>query len=179
MHQLLRFARVLDVVSEQCARLAAWFVLVSCLISAAVAFARYGLSVGSNAFVEIQWYLFAAIVMLGASFVLKVNEHVRVDIFYGRLSPERKVMVDIFGLAVFLLPTTIVMTWLSWKFFQASWAVAETSPNPGGLLRWPAKFLLPLGFALLTLQGLAELIKRVAHRLGVVSIGTEYEKPLQ
>lgn len=179
MTRLLRFARVLDAVSERCARLAAWLVLVACLISAAVAFVRYGLSAGSNAFVEIQWYLFAAMVMLGAPFVLRENEHVRVDIFYGRLPPERRVMVDIFGLVAFLLPATIVMTWLSWKFFHASWAVDETSPNPGGLLRWPAKFLLPLGFGLLTLQGLAELIKRVAHLTGLVSLGTDYEKPMQ
>jgi TRAP-type mannitol/chloroaromatic compound transport system permease small subunit len=163
-------------------RLADWLVLLACLISAGNAFARYGFSSGSNAWLEVQWYLFAAVVMLGASYTLFRNEHVRVDLFYGWMSDRGRLYVDIFGFIVFLLPAMILLTWMTWPFFMDSFLRNEGSASPGGLLRWPAKLLLPLGFLLLVLQGLSELIKRIALLRGPVegvAVVTEYQRPEQ
>lgn len=179
MKPWLAFATLVDQLTLRFAQLATWLVLITCLISATVAFARYGLSIGSNAFLEIQWYLFGALVMLGAPFVLKVNEHVRVDILYGRLSNRGKATLDLLGFIFFLLPTTVLLMWLGWKFFHLSWVGNEMSSNPGGLVRWPAKVVQPLGFALLTLQGLAEIIKRVAYLRGELQMDAHYERPVQ
>lgn len=179
MKSLLRIAGAIDALSTACARIGTWLVLISCLICAGVAGLRYGLNLGSNAWLEIQWYLFAAMVMLGGPYVLKVNEHVRVDIFYGRLDDRNRARLDLAGLVVFLLPTTLLLGWLSWHFFQVAWQLDEGSPNPGGLARWPVKLLLPAGFALLTLQGLAEIVKRIGHLRGAYRVDTGYEKPLQ
>jgi TRAP-type mannitol/chloroaromatic compound transport system permease small subunit len=167
MGPLLAFSRVVDSVNARFGRLADWCVLLACAVSAGNAFLRYGFSLGSNAWLEAQWYLFAAVVMLGGSYTLFRNEHVRVDVLYGTLSERRRIWVDVIGIGLFLLPAMALLTWMTWPFFLDSWARGETSSSPGGLIRWPAKILMPLGFALITLQGVSELIKRVALLRGI------------
>jgi TRAP-type mannitol/chloroaromatic compound transport system permease small subunit len=202
MNALLSLARRIDRLNDRFGTLAAWAVLLSCFISAANAIVRYGLDYSSNAFLEIQWYLFAACVMLGASQVLRLNEHVRVDLVYSRLGGRGKVFVDLFGLVVFLLPVMAYMAWLSWGLFvvklstgmSAADSVAslgfmgyvaklftsgELSSNSGGLIRWPVMLVLPLGFGLVTLQGLAEVVKRAAWLAHRYDMDTHYERPLQ
>ncbi len=159
--------------------MAAWCVLLAVLVSASNATVRYGLSIGSNAWLELQWYLFAAIVLLGASNTLRLNAHVRVDLLYNRLSPRRQVWLDLVCLALFLLPASVLLTGMSWTVFIESWRIDEISSNAGGLLRWPVKLLLPLGFGLLTLQGLAEMARRVAMLAGSIPLSTQYERPVQ
>lgn len=169
----------MDWVSAQLGKLAAWAVLLAALISAGNAFSRYGLDLSSNAWLEIQWYLFAAIVMLGAPIVLKLNEHVRVDIIYGNLGPKGPVYIDIFGLLFFLLPVMGLLTWLTFPFFMNMLRTGEMSGNIGGLIRWPAALLMPVGFGAMFLQGVAEIIKRIAHLSGTIQMDTHYEKPVQ
>ncbi len=179
MSLLLRLAAGIDWLSRRFGQLAAWTVLLSALISAGNAFVRYGVDWSSNALLEIQWYLFAWMVMLGAPYVLLVNEHVRVDLFYGKLRGRQPVWVDIFGLLAFLLPVMGYLAWLSFPYFLQTLRTGEMSQSIGGLIRWPATLAMPLGFAVVWLQGLAELIKRVAYLQGLHEMDTHYEKPLQ
>ena len=179
MKSLLAFSRVVDAFNERLSYVTNWLVLLSCLISAGNAFSRYAFSISSNAWLEIQWYMFAAMVMLGTSFTLKKNEHVRVDIVFSNLSTRRQIGVDIFGGVLFQMPATLIMAYLSWPIFYNSWAEGEISSNAGGLVRWPVKFLIPLGFALLSLQGISELIKRFAMLTGHMKADLHYERPLQ
>jgi TRAP-type mannitol/chloroaromatic compound transport system permease small subunit len=176
---LLAISRGIDAVNDRLGVLASWLVIAACLISAANAMSRYAFDLSSNAWLEIQWYLFAAIVMFGASYTLKVNEHVRVDIVYTHLSERGKLWLDMLGTAIFLVPSMLVIAWYSWPFFMQSWAINEMSGNAGGLLRWPVKFLVPLGFFLVALQGISEIIKRAASLLGTARYETHYERPLQ
>ena len=182
MKPLLAFSRMVDSVNALFGRAADWMTLLACAISAGNATVRYGLSYSSNAWLEVQWYLFAGMVMLGASYTLFRNEHVRVDILYGSFGPRARLWVDILGIIVFLLPAMILLTWMTWPFFLDSFIRNEGSPNAGGLLRWPVKILLPIGFLLLTLQGLSELIKRIALLRGVrpdAEVVVEYHRPEQ
>lgn len=179
MQAMLRIARLIDRLNDGAGRIAVWCVLLSCLISAGNASIRYTFSWSSNAWLEIQWYLFAYLVMLGAAQTLRRNEHVRVDVLYGRYGPRTKAWVDLLGLMVFLLPVTVLLAWMSWPLFRDAWVSGEYSGNAGGLIRWPAKLALPLGFALLTLQGLGEIVKRVGYLRGVHQMDTQYERPLQ
>jgi TRAP-type mannitol/chloroaromatic compound transport system permease small subunit len=165
--------------NERFGRIAEWCVLLACLISAGNAFVRYGFSYSSNAWLEIQWYMFAAMFMLGAPYTLKRNEHVRVDVIYGNLSPRMKLWIDLLGTILFLMPAVLIMGWMSWPLFYDSLLSGETSSNAGGLIRWPVKLLLPLGFGLLALQGLSEIIKRIAVLSGQAGEITGYEKPVQ
>jgi len=179
MKKLLAFSRGVDYVNAKIGWIADWLVLLSCLISAGNAFSRYAFGISSNAWLEIQWYMFAAMVMLGASYTLQRNEHVRVDIVYANVSTRRQIGIDVFGFVLFMLPATVIMTYLSWPIFHNSWALGEVSSNAGGLIRWPVKIFLPIGFALLTLQGISELIKRVAMLRGDMKADLHYERPLQ
>ncbi len=179
MTGLLQLARGMDWVSTKLSKVAGWAVLAAALISAGNALVRYGLDMSSNAWLEIQWYLFGTTVMLGAPVVLKLNEHVRVDIIYGKLRGRGPVFVDLFGLVFFLLPVMGLLTWLTWPFFWNMFVTKEMSGNIGGLIRWPAALLLPLGFGAVFLQGMAEIIKRVAYLTGHLQISTHYEKPVQ
>ena len=179
MAGLLKLALGMDWVSEKFGVLASWTVLFAAMISAANAFVRYGFDWSSNSFIEIQWYLFAYMVMVGAPIVLKLNEHVRVDLIYGKLKGNGPVYVDLFGLTVFLLPVVTLLLYLSWSYFTNTLMSGEMSQNAGGLIRWPAVMALPLGFAMMLLQGLAEIIKRVAYLQGKFQMDTHYEKPLQ
>lgn len=179
MSKLLKFALGVDKISQQFGHVAAFTVLAAALISAGNAFIRYGFDVSSNGWLEIQWYLFAATVMLGAPLVLKLNEHVRVDIFYGQLKGKGPVYIDLLGLILFLLPVMVTLTYLSFPLFLKMLVTNEMSSNAGGLIRWPAMLLLPLGFAWMFLQGLSEIIKRVAYLQGKFEMDTHYEKPVQ
>ena len=179
MQGLLRLSRAIDYVNDQFGVVANWLVLFACLISAGNAFSRYAFGISSNAWLEIQWYMFGALVMLGASYTLKKNEHVRVDIVYSNLSTRKQIQVDIFGGILFLLPAALILTYLSWPVFHNSWVEGEYSGNAGGLIRWPIKIFLPIGFALLSLQGFSELIKRFAMLTGHMKADLHYERPLQ
>ncbi len=179
MAALLKFALAIDWTSERVGRFASIAVLLTALISAGNAFVRYLFDISSNGWLEIQWYLFAGIVMLGAPVVLKLNEHVRVDLIYGKLRGNRPVYIDLFGLVFFLLPATLLLTYLSWPLLVKMFLTHEMSNNAGGLVRWPAMLMLPLGFALLTLQGVSEIIKRVCYLKGIYQMDTHYEKPVQ
>ena len=179
MQILLAFSRAVDKMNAFFGQVATWLILIACLISAGNASSRYVFSASSNAWLEIQWYLFSAIFLLGASYTLKVNEHVRVDVIYSIISDRARLWIDAVGMAIFLLPATALLAYMNWPFFVESWSIQEGSSNAGGLIRWPVKLLPPIGFALLTLQGVSELIKRVAALAGVVHIDVKYEKPLQ
>ncbi len=147
--------------------------------SAANAMIRYAFDLSSNAWLELQWYLFAVVVMFGASYTLQKNEHVRVDVFFMQLSPKQQAWVDIIGGVLFLLPACAVIGYYSWPFFLDSWMRNETSTNAGGLIRWPVKFIVPLGFFLLFMQGLSEIIKRIAVLEGLKVELAAYERPDQ
>ncbi len=179
MKSLLTLAHAVDRLNDGFGRVAEWAVIGSCFISAGNALVRYGFNVGSNAWLEIQWYLFAAAVMFGASQVLRVNEHVRVDLAYARYSTHTKVLVDLFGLIVFLLPVMVAMIYFSWPLFLDKFHSGEMSQSAGGLIRWPVVLTIPLGFALLLLQGLSEIVKRVAWLGHQYEMDTHYERPLQ
>ncbi|HQS14840.1 TRAP transporter small permease subunit [Reyranella sp.] len=181
MRLLLSFSTLIDAFNEKIGNVCNWLVLLACVVSAGNAMVRYAYDTSSNAWLEIQWYMFAVIVMFGASYTMKRNEHVRVDLVYMNLSRRGQLWVDILGTLVFLLPTCTILAWLSWPFFMQSFNVYEHSSNAGGLLRWPIKLVLPVGFALVALQGLSELIKRVAFLNGyaVDSLEAHYERPTQ
>jgi TRAP-type mannitol/chloroaromatic compound transport system permease small subunit len=179
MNGLLKFANGMDYLSEKFGSLAAWAVLLAAMISAANAFVRYGFDWSSNSFLEIQWYMFGWMVMVGAPLVLKLNEHVRVDLIYGKLKGNRPVYVDIFGLVFFLLPVMGMMAYMCWPYFVKVLVTSEMSQNAGGLIRWPVILCLPVGFGMVFLQGLAEIVKRVAYLQGKYEMDTHYEKPLQ
>lgn len=179
MALLLKFALGMDWISEKFSILASWAVLLAALISAGNAFVRYGADWSSNSLMEIQWYLFAYTVMIGAPLVLKLNEHVRVDLIYVKLEGNGPVYVDLFGLIVFLVPVITLLTGLSWGFFANTFISGEMSQNAGGLIRWPVVLAMPLGFGLLLIQGFAEIIKRIAYLQGRFQMDTHYEKPLQ
>lgn len=179
MQALLRLAGTIDGVSRFFGWIAAWMVLLSCLISAGNAASRYLFSLSSNAWLEIQWQMFSAMFLLGAPWVLKLNEHVRVDLFYGSAAPRTKLWIDVFGIIFFLIPSMAAMGYASWIFFLPSFQGAEHSSNAGGLLLWPVKLLMPIGFGLVLLQGLAELVKRIAALRGIGVQTLEYERPLQ
>jgi TRAP-type mannitol/chloroaromatic compound transport system permease small subunit len=179
MQALLRFSTLVDWLNEKIGLIANWLVLLACVISAGNALIRYGFNMSSNAWLEIQWYLFAGMVMLGAAYTLKENEHVRVDILYIRYSDRTRLWLDLVGGIVFLLPMTIIIGWFSWPMVANSYAISETSNNPGGLLRWPVRLMLPVGFLLLSLQGVSEIIKRAAALTGHLNLDARYERPLQ
>ena len=179
MSSLLKFSLAIDWISERVGRVAALAVLLTALISAGNAFVRYLFDISSNGWLEIQWYLFAGIVMLGAPIVLKLNEHVRVDLIYGRLKGHRPGYVDLFGLIFFLMPVMLLLTWLSWPLLVKMFVMHEMSNNAGGLVRWPAMLMLPLGFGLMCLQGFSEIVKRICYLKGMYEMDTHYEKPVQ
>ncbi|RTM01040.1 TRAP transporter small permease subunit [Ancylobacter aquaticus] len=179
MGGLLAFSRVIDGLNERFGRIADYCVLFACLVSAGNATVRYLFSYSTNGLLEVQWYLFGAVVLLGAPYTLKRNEHVRVDLVYMAVSPRARLWIDTLGFTLILIPAGLYLTWLSFPFFWQSFLSDEVSQNAGGLILWPAKLLLPLGFALLTVQGLSELIKRIAALSGILEIATDYEKPLQ
>lgn len=177
--QLMPLARVIDKFSGWLGVVASWLVLLACLVSAGNATIRYLISYSSNAWLELQWYMFAGMVLLGAAYTLRVNEHVRVDLIYGMVTDRTRNWIDLLGGAVFLTPMCLVMIWFTWPWFVQSWTLNEVSNNAGGLIRWPVILLLPVGFTLILLQGFAEMIKRAAALRGFHHHEYAYEKPLQ
>jgi TRAP-type mannitol/chloroaromatic compound transport system permease small subunit len=176
---LLRFSRAVDAFNGTFGVVANWLVLLACLVSAGNAFTRYLYSANSNSWLEIQWYMFAAMVLLGAPYTLKMNEHVRVDLVYGMISERARLWIDIICGFLFLLPFCLIMIYFTWPWFVESWRIGETSSNAGGLIRWPVKLMLPIGIALMALQGLSEIIKRIAALEHIIDDDFKYEKPLQ
>jgi TRAP-type mannitol/chloroaromatic compound transport system permease small subunit len=176
---LLRLSAAIDALNEQFGIVANWLVLLSCLISAGNAGSRYLFNESSNGWLEIQWYMLAGMVLLGGPYTLKMNEHVRVDLVYGMVSERTRLWIDIVGGFLFLLPICVILTYFTWPWFVESWRINEASSNAGGLIRWPVKLMLPIGFALMALQGLSEIIKRIAALEHVIDIEFKYEKPLQ
>lgn len=168
MKLLLGLSRAIDELNERVGRLVYWLVLVMVLVSAANATSRYALSIASNAWLELQWYLFSAVFLLCAGYTLRHNEHIRIDVVSSRLSRRTQIWIDVFGLIFFLLPISVYMMWSSWPIFMNAWNSGEISASAGGLIRWPARLLVPAGFFLLTLQGVSELIKRVATLMGLI-----------
>jgi len=179
MNRLLNLARHIDWLSNRFGDLAKWAVLAACLISAGNAAVRYALSIGSNAMLEIHGDLLAALVMFGAAQVLRVNEHVRVDVLYGMYPTRTKVIVDLLGLCLFLLPAMGLIAWLSLPYLVKMYTSGEMSSNAGGLIRWPVMATIPLGLGLLMLQAVSEIIKRVGWLMHVHEMDTHYERPLQ
>lgn len=176
---LIQLAYSIDRLSRSVALVAVWLTLICALVSAGNALMRYAFDLSSNAWLELQWYMFGGMVLLGAPHLLTTNGHIRVDLFYSRLDNRQRAWLDLGGLVFFLQPFCIYMVLVSWPWFVEAWVIQEVSNNAGGLLRWPVKLLFPLGFALLVVQGCSEIIKRVAALRGAIEINTHYEKPLQ
>jgi len=168
MKLLLGLSRAIDALNERVGHLLYWLVLIMVLVSAGNATSRYALSIASNAWLELQWYLFSAVFLLCAGYTLLHNEHIRIDVIASLFSRRTQIWVDVFGMVFFLLPLSLYMTWSSWPVFMNAWNSGEISASAGGLIRWPARLLVPAGFFLLTLQGLSELIKRIAVLMGLI-----------
>jgi len=168
MKLLLGLSRAIDELNERVGHLVYWLILIMVLVSAANASSRYALSIASNAWLELQWYLFSAVFLLCAGYTLRHNEHIRIDVVASRFSRRTQIWIDVFGLIFFLLPISVYMMWSSWPIFMNAWNSGEISASAGGLIRWPARLLVPAGFFLLTLQGVSELIKRVATLMGLI-----------
>jgi len=175
MSSLLSFSRFIDAVNEKIGLAISWALLLAVLICSGNALVRYIFNNSSNAWLEIQWYLFGAIFLLASAYTLKRNEHVRIDVVVGRFSKRTQVWIDLFGFIFFLLPATLLILYFSIPFAYESIRNQEVSSNAGGLIIWPAKTLIPVGFFLLTLQGISELIKRVGFLMGLVD-ASEFEK---
>jgi TRAP-type mannitol/chloroaromatic compound transport system permease small subunit len=179
MRPLLALSTAIDRLNEKIGTLCNLLVLIACLVSAGNAMIRYAFSYSSNGWLEAQWYMFAVLVMFGASYTFKRNEHVRVEILYLMLSERGQLWLDLIGTLCFLIPSCLLLAYLSWPFFYQAYAVGEVSGNAGGLLRWPIKFVIPSGFVMLALQGVSEVIKRIAALQGYVTIDAKYERPTQ
>lgn len=179
MRTALKLSALIDGFSRTFGWIAEYMVLFCCLISAGNALSRYLFNYSTNALLEVQWYLFGFVVLMGASSTLQRNEHVRVDLVYGSVSDKTRLYIDAIGFLLFLIPTALYLAWMCWPFFALSWQQQEMSQNSGGLIRWPIKLVLVAGFLLLAVQGLSELIKRVAAITGLIGLDTTYEKPLQ
>jgi len=164
----LKVSRGIDWFNEHVGHLVRWLVLAAVLISATNAVVRKAFNISSNAYLEIQWYLFAGVFMLGAGYAFLRNAHVRIDFIASKLSKRTNTIIDTVGIVVFLIPLCIILIALSWPLFYNSWVTGEMSQNAGGLIRWPVMLLMPLGFAILLAQGISELIKRIAFLRGVI-----------
>jgi TRAP-type mannitol/chloroaromatic compound transport system permease small subunit len=176
MQALLRFSAAIDKLNEWIGKSAAWLGLAAVLVCTGNAVARYAFNVGSNAWLELQWYFNAAVFLLIAAYALKRDEHVRIDVVAGRLSERAQAWIDLFGALFMLLPAVIIIAWYSWPSLANSWAIHEYSSDPGGLIRWPVRLLIPVAFVLLALQGVSEIIKRVAFLRGLAPATIFFKK---
>lgn len=179
MRLLLAFSTAIDRLNEKVGYVCNILVLLAVLVSAGNAMIRYAFDYSSNSWLELQWYMFAVLVMFGASYTFKRNEHIRVEIFYMVLSERGRLWLDLIGTLFFLIPTCLLLSYLSWPLFMQSYAIGEVSGNAGGLVRWPIKLVIPLGFIMLAIQGISEVIKRMAALQGLVTIDETYERPTQ
>ncbi len=166
MSFLLRLSRAIDGLNERVGKLVYWLILAAVVVSAGNAVVRYLFDMSSNGWLELQWYLFAAVFLLAAGYTLLHNEHVRIDVIIGHLPPRLRAWIDLLGALFFLLPMAIIIMALSWPMFIESVVRNEFSADAGGLLRWPVKLLIPVGFLLLGLQGVSEIVKRAAFLSG-------------
>ena len=176
MKLLLGLSRAIDALNEHVGRLTYWLILAAVLISAGNAVVRYSVNMSSNAWLEIQWYLFSFVFLFCAGYTLLHNQHVRIDVISGQLSGRARAWIDIFGTIFFLMPMAIAIMWLSWPVFLDAYLSGEVSTNAGGLTVWPGRLMLPIGFFLLILQGVSELIKRIAFLRGVIPDPTEKDE---
>jgi TRAP-type mannitol/chloroaromatic compound transport system permease small subunit len=179
MRPLLAVSNAIDQLNEKIGYVCNLLVLLACLVSAGNAMIRYAFGYSSNGWLELQWYMFAILVMFGASYTFKRNEHVRVEILYLMLSERGQLRLDMIGTLFFMIPSCLLLAYLSWPFFMQAYSVGEMSGNAGGLVRWPIKFVIPAGFVLLALQGVSEVIKRLAALRGEATIDAKYERPTQ
>ena len=168
MAGLLRLSAAIDWLNDRVGRLFYWLILLTVVVSAGNAVMRYAFNRSSNAWLEIQWYLFAAVFLACAAYTFLNNEHIRIDIFSNRLSPKGRNWIEVFGHLLFLMPLCAVMLYEAWPYFMSAFRSGEVSSSAGGLVRWPARMLIPFGFALLFLQMLSELIKRVAVMMDLI-----------
>jgi TRAP-type mannitol/chloroaromatic compound transport system permease small subunit len=166
VNALLTFSRGVDWITEHIGRGVYWLLLAAVLISTVNALVRYAFDIGSNAFLEAQWYLFAAVFTLGAGYVFLHDQHVRIDVLAGKLPRKAQVWIDVIGIAVFLIPLCVFIVWTSLPSLGRAIETQEVSANPGGLIRWPLYALVPIGFSLLALQSASELFKRIAFLAG-------------
>ena len=176
MTLLLKLSQLIDWLTERVGKGAFWLILIMTLISAGNAVVRFAFNYSSNGLLEIQWYLFAAVFLLCSPYTLQKNEHVRIDVLSGKLSPRGLAVIDIIGTLFFLLPMVVAVLWLSLPLVAESYKINEHSANAGGLIRWPVKILLPIGFTLLALQGISELIKRIAFLAGMIDDPNDKKK---
>jgi TRAP-type mannitol/chloroaromatic compound transport system permease small subunit len=176
MNGLLSLSRLIDSLTERVGHAVRWLILVAVLVSAANAAIRYAFNISSNAWLELQWYLFSAVFLFCAGYTLKHNQHVRIDVVVGRFSKRTQTWIDILGTLFFLLPMALIIMWLSWPVFVDAWTRNEVSTNAGGLIIWPARLLVPIGFFLLIVQALSELIKRIAFLKGMIPDPTEKDE---
>ena len=179
MRPLLTLSNAIDWINQRLGDVCNFLVLAACVVSAGNAMIRYAFGYSSNSWLEMQWYMFAIFVMFGASYTFKRNEHVRVEILYLMLSERGQLWLDMIGTLFFLIPSCLLLSYLSWPFFMQAYNVGEISSNAGGLVRWPIKIVVPVGFVLLALQGVSEVIKRIAALKGYVVIDAKYERPTQ
>ena len=168
MAGLLRLSAAIDWLNDRVGRLFYWLILLTVVVSAGNAVMRYAFNRSSNAWLEIQWYLFSAVFLACAAYTFLNNEHIRIDIFSNRLSPKGRNWIEVFGHLLFLMPLCAVMLYEAWPYFMSAFRSGEVSSSAGGLVRWPARMLIPFGFALLFLQMLSELIKRVAVMMDLI-----------
>ena len=175
MSALLLISKYIDALNEKIGLTISWALLAAVLICSGNALIRYTFNTSSNAWLEIQWYLFSAIFLLASSYTLRRNEHVRIDVIVGKFSKRTQVWIDVFGFTFFLLPTTLLILYFATPYAFESLRNQEVSSNAGGLIVWPAKLLIPVGFFLLTLQGISELIKRLGYLVGKVELSA-FEK---
>ena len=169
MNSLLKFSRLVDACSDLIGKVLFWFILAAVFISAGNAIVRKAFNTSSNALLEIQWYLFSTVFMLGAGYAFLKNAHVRIDFISSHLSPRMRNWIDIVGIIVFLVPLCLLLMKVSWPLFENAWVSGEMSQNAGGLIRWPAYLLIPAGMTLLLLQAASELIKRIAFLRGAIA----------
>lgn len=173
MHALLKFSKAVDWLNSQLGKYVIWLILASAVISAVNAVVRKAFNVSSNAYLEVQWYLFAASFLLAAAYTLLNSEHVKIDVIYSRWSKRAQMWIDVIGFAFFLTPFCMAILWFSIPFFLKGFSSGEMSSNAGGLIRWPVYAMIPLGFGLLLLQGWSELIKRLAFLQGLIEDPTQ------
>lgn len=168
MELLLKISRLIDAMTERVGRTIYWLVLIAVLVSAVNAIVRKTFDMSSNAFLELQWYLFSAVFLLGAGYALLKQEHVRIDVIYGKFPRRVQIWIDILGTLLFLMPMALLILWHSWPVFIDAFLTHERSSSAGGLILWPVRLLLPAGFALLIVQAVSELIKRAAFLRGLI-----------
>ena len=176
MNALLRLSAWIDAANHWIGRIAAWFGLLAVIVCTVNAIFRYAFNMSSNAWLEIQWYFNAVMFLLVAAWALKRNDHVRIDVIGGKLPHRAQAWVDILGGLFALLPASLIIAWYSWPSLVSSFRISEYSSDPGGLIRWPIRLLIPVAFGLLALQGVSEIIKRIAFLKGLVPFPGEHAK---